>query len=194
MSSNILTRTVDVSKFGAIIAGAQKNAGCAGVTLLIIREDLIGFAKPQCPSIFDYKQVADNKSLLNTPSCYSIYIVGLVLEWIKSKGGLAVMQKLAEQKAKLIYDIIDSSDNFYYCAVAPKYRSRINICFRIGGKEPSLDLEKEFLAAATKQNMIQLKGHRSVGGIRVSLYNAISLEETQLLANLMLEFFKNNRK
>lgn len=194
MSSNIFTRPVDVSRFGAIFAGAQKNAGCAGVTVLIIRDDLIGKPNSMCPLVFDYKQVCDNHSLLNTPSCYSIYIMGLVMDWIKRQGGVKEIQKVCDQKAKLIYDAIDASDDFYYCAVEKKYRSRINICFRIGGKKPSDELEKKFLEAAAKRNMIQLKGHRSVGGIRASLYNALTLEDAQALADLMVEFMKLHKK
>ncbi|GAB6032107.1 Phosphoserine aminotransferase [Chamberlinius hualienensis] len=194
MSSNILTRAVPIDKFALIFAGAQKNAGNAGLAIVIVREDMLGQQNPLCPEIFDYKKVASEGSLLNTPPCFNIYMTGLVLEWIKSQGGIKGIQEIAAKKSKLIYDIIDGSNGFYYCKIGKKDRSRINICFRIGGEIPDPQLEKEFLDEALKRDMIQLKGHRSVGGIRVSLYNAISLQDTEKLANLMTEFLDKHQK
>ncbi|KAI5625302.1 phosphoserine aminotransferase isoform 1, partial [Silurus asotus] len=193
MSSNILSRPVDVSKFGLIFAGAQKNVGCAGVTIVIVREDLLGKALKECPIVFDYKVQAENNSLHNTPPCYSIYILKLVLEWIKNNGGTDVMEKLSKQKSSLIYDIISSSNGFYSCPIDVTCRSRMNIPFRIGNIDGDQDLEKLFLEGASKLRMIQLKGHRTVGGIRASLYNAVTMEETQVLAAYMKEFVKKHQ-
>uniref|UniRef100_A0A4W3HY03 Phosphoserine aminotransferase n=1 Tax=Callorhinchus milii TaxID=7868 RepID=A0A4W3HY03_CALMI len=193
MSSNFLSKPVDVSKFGMIFAGAQKNAGCAGVTVVIIREDLLGFALKECPIVFDYKVEVSSNSLYNTPPCYSIYIMGLVLEWIKDTGGIQAMEQNSIAKSKLIYNIIDGSNGFYVCPLASNCRSRMNIPFRIGNANGDDALEKEFLNEAAKCNMISLKGHRSVGGIRASLYNAVTVEETQKLAELMIEFMKEHQ-
>ncbi|TNN66556.1 Phosphoserine aminotransferase [Liparis tanakae] len=193
MSSNLLSRPVDVSKFGLIFAGAQKNVGCAGVTVVIVREDLLGHAQKECPITMDYKVQAANNSLYNTPPCYSIYIVGLVLEWIKNNGGSAAMETLNKQKSSMIYDIINASNGFYECPVDVSCRSRMNIPFRVGKKGGDEALEKEFLAAASKRGMLSLKGHRSVGGIRASLYNAVTVEETEALATFMKEFLKEHQ-
>uniref|UniRef100_A0A8C8VMU0 Phosphoserine aminotransferase n=1 Tax=Pelusios castaneus TaxID=367368 RepID=A0A8C8VMU0_9SAUR len=160
MSSNFLSRPVDVSKFGVIFAGAQKNIGCAGVTVVIVREDLLGFALKECPIILDYKVQAVNGSLYNTPPCYSIYIMSLVLEWIKNSGGVAAMDKLSFIKSQMIYDIIDKSNGFYVCPVEKENRSRMNIPFRIGNTKGDEMLEKKFLDKAVELNMISLKGHR----------------------------------
>ncbi|KAB5528370.1 hypothetical protein PHYPO_G00139480 [Pangasianodon hypophthalmus] len=193
MSSNFLSRPVDVSKFGLIFAGAQKNIGSAGVTIVIVREDLLGKALKECPIVFDYKVQAENNSLYNTPPCYSIYIVKLVLEWIKKNGGTDVMDKLSRQKSSLIYDIINSSNGFYSCPIGVESRSRMNVPFRIGSSKGDEALEKQFLEDASKLEMISLKGHRSVGGIRVSLYNAVTVEETQALAAYMKEFLNKHQ-
>ncbi|XP_066470692.1 phosphoserine aminotransferase [Tiliqua scincoides] len=190
MSSNFLSRPVDVSKFGVIIAGAQKNAGCAGVTAVIVREDLIGFALKECPIVLDYKVQAENGSLYNTPPCFSIYIMGLVLEWIKKNGGVAAMDKLSQIKSQMVYDIIDKSNGFYECPVERKNRSRMNVPFRIGSIKGDEALEKKFLDKAVEQNMLSLKGHRSVGGIRASLYNAVTIEDVEKLAAFMRSFMK----
>ncbi|XP_074788691.1 phosphoserine aminotransferase isoform X1 [Athene noctua] len=190
MSSNFLSRPVDVSKFGVIFAGAQKNVGCAGVTVVIVREDLLGFALKECPIVLDYKTQATNGSLYNTPPCYSIYIMGLVLEWIKNNGGAAAMDKLSLIKSRLIYDIIDKSNGFYVCPVERKNRSRMNVPFRIGSIKGDETLEKKFLEKAVELNMISLKGHRSVGGIRASLYNAVTVEDVQKLAVFMTSFMQ----
>ncbi|XP_013867184.1 phosphoserine aminotransferase [Austrofundulus limnaeus] len=193
MSSNFLSRPVDVSKFGLIFAGAQKNVGCAGVTVVIVREDLLGHTQKECPIVLDYKVQAEMNSLYNTPPCFSIYIMALVLEWIKNNGGSAAMETLNKQKSSMIYDIIDSSNGFYVCPVDKSCRSRMNLPFRVGKKEGDEALEKKFLEGASKRGMISLKGHRSVGGIRASLYNAVTLEDTEALAGYMREFLKEHQ-
>jgi len=192
MSSNILSRPVDVTKFGLIYAGAQKNIGCAGVTLVIIREDLLGHALPICPTIFDYKVQAGNNSCYNTPPTYSIYIMGLVFDWLKEQGGAETMAQRNFNKAKLVYDLVDASNGFYTSPVEKKSRSYMNAPLRIGGANGNEALEKKFLEEAAKKGMVQLKGHRSVGGLRISLYNAISIEEAQRLVSFMKEFQEQN--
>lgn len=193
MSSNFLSRPVDVSKYGLIYAGAQKNVGCAGVTVVIVREDLLGHALNECPIILDYKVQAGNNSLYNTPPCFSIYIMGLVLEWIKNSGGTDAMENLNKQKSSMIYDIINSSNEFYWCPVDISCRSRMNVPFRVGNKQGDNALETKFLDGASKRGMISLKGHRSVGGIRASLYNAVTIEDAQALANYMKDFLKEHQ-
>lgn len=190
MSSNILSRCIDVSKFGMIYAGAQKNIGCAGVTLVIIRDDLLGHAMPFCPVIFDYKVQAGNNSCYNTPPTFSIYIMGLVFEWLKAQGGTEAMAERNNKKASMIYNLIDHSNGFYVSPVEVKMRSFMNIPIRI--KNGDEQLEKQFLDEALKQGMIQLKGHRSVGGLRVSLYNAITIDETEKLVAFMSQFQANH--
>ncbi|XP_036383670.1 phosphoserine aminotransferase [Megalops cyprinoides] len=193
MSSNFLSRPIDVSKFGLIFAGAQKNVGCAGVTVVIVREDLIGKALKECPVVLDYQVQAGNNSLYNTPPCFSIYIMGLVLEWIKNNGGTVAMERLNKEKSGMIYDIINGSNGFYVCPVDVKCRSRMNVPFRIGKQEGDEALEKLFLDGASKLGMISLKGHRSVGGIRASLYNAVTVEDTRVLAEYMRTFLKEHQ-
>ncbi|XP_008286362.1 phosphoserine aminotransferase [Stegastes partitus] len=193
MSSNFLSRPVDVSKFGLIFAGAQKNVGCAGVTVVIVREDLLGHALKECPIVLDYKVQAEMNSLYNTPPCFSIYIMGLVLDWIKNNGGTAAMETLNKQKSSMIYDIINASNGFYACPVETACRSRMNVPFRVGKKDGDEALEKAFLDGAAKRGMISLKGHRSVGGIRASLYNAVTLEDVDALAGYMKEFLKEHQ-
>ncbi|KAG7481141.1 hypothetical protein MATL_G00063550 [Megalops atlanticus] len=193
MSSNFLSRPIDVSKFGLIFAGAQKNVGCAGVTVVIVREDLLGKALKECPVVLDYQVQAGNNSLYNTPPCFSIYIMGLVLEWIKNNGGTAAMERLNKEKSGMIYDIIDGSNGFYVCPVDVKCRSRMNVPFRIGKQEGDEALEKLFLDGASKLGMISLKGHRSVGGIRASLYNAVTVEDARVLAEYMRTFLKEHQ-
>ncbi|XP_041691888.1 phosphoserine aminotransferase [Coregonus clupeaformis] len=193
MSSNFLSRPVDVSKFGLIFAGAQKNVGCAGVTVVIVREDLIGRALTECPIVLDYQVQARNNSMYNTPPCFSIYIMSLVLEWIKSNGGVDAIETLNKRKSSMIYDIINSSNHFYACPVDVACRSRMNVPFRVGKKQGDETLEKMFLDGASKLGMISLKGHRSVGGIRASLYNAVTVEDAQALANYMEEFLKEHQ-
>ncbi|KAK2181029.1 hypothetical protein NP493_414g00033 [Ridgeia piscesae] len=190
MSSNILSRPVDISKFGVIYAGAQKNIGCAGVTLVIIRQDLIGYDMPECPSILSYKVQAGNNSVYNTPPTYSIYIMGLVFDWLVEQGGCEAMAKRNLEKVKLLYDLIDASKGFYHAPVHHTCRSRMNTHLRISSADGAVDekLEKEFIDEAAKKGMIQLKGHRSIGGLRISLYNAINVDEVRTLIDFMREF------
>jgi phosphoserine aminotransferase len=183
MSSHILSRPVDVAKFGLIYAGAQKNAGPAGLTIVIVRDDLIGQALPITPSAFDYKQQADNDSMLNTPSTYSLYVAGLVFKWLKRQGGLAAMEERNVAKAKLLYDYLDQS-RFYMSPVAREDRSRMNVPFKLSDES----LDEAFLKGAKERNMVQLKGHRSVGGMRASIYNAMPIEGVRALVDYMKEF------
>ncbi|CRK87193.1 CLUMA_CG000998, isoform A [Clunio marinus] len=188
MSSNFMSRPVDVSKFGVIYAGAQKNVGPAGITVVIVREDLIGHALPFTPSILDYAATAKDNSIANTPPTFCIYVMGQVFEWLQRKGGIEGMAKHSQEKSQLIYKAIEDSKGFYFCPVDAKCRSRMNVPFRITA---NVDYEKEFLEKAEKQGMMQLKGHRSVGGIRASLYNAVTLENTETLAKFMREFYES---
>lgn len=183
MSSNILSRPVDVSKFGLIYAGAQKNIGPAGLTIVIVRDDLIGKAVPTPPVMLDYKTHADNESMYNTPPTYGIYIAGLVFKWIKRLGGLAAMEQRNIEKANLLYDLFDQS-NFYRNPVEKAYRSRMNVPFTL----PNAELDDVFLKGAKERGMIQLKGHRSVGGMRASIYNAMPKEGVEALVAFMKEF------
>ena len=183
MSSNILSRPIDVSKFGLIYAGAQKNIGPAGLTIVIVREDLLGGALPITPSAFDYKVVADNDSMYNTPPTYAIYIAGLVFNWIKARGGLAAMEAHNRTKAALLYDHLDTTA-FYKAPVARDFRSWMNVPFKL--KDEALDAT--FLKGAEAHGMVQLKGHRSVGGMRASIYNAMPIEGVQALVAYMKEF------
>ena len=183
MSSSIMSRPVEVAKYGLIYGGAQKNIGPAGVTIVIVRDDLIGQALPITPSAFDYKQQAENDSMLNTPPTYAIYIAGLVFKWIKAQGGLTGIEARNRAKAKLLYDLLDDSD-FYTSPVVPEDRSLMNVPFKL--KSDALDAE--FLKGAQERSMIQLKGHRSVGGMRASIYNAMPVEGVQALVAYMKEF------
>jgi phosphoserine aminotransferase len=182
-SSHFLSRPLDVSKFALIYAGAQKNAGPAGLTFVIVREDLIGKAKGGTPSVMDYKLQADADSMLNTPPTYSVYVAGLVFKWLKQQGGLAAMEKKNIEKAKLLYDYLDSS-RFFRNPVAKEDRSRMNIPFTLANPE----LDSEFLKGAEARGMVQLKGHRSVGGMRASIYNAMPLEGVERLVQYLREF------
>jgi len=192
ISSNALSRPIDVSKHGVIFAGTQKNLGTAGMAMVIVRDDLIGHANKTCPSIFDYKEQSKMKSVYNTPPVFCIYVTNLVLEWLKDLGGLEEMAKINERKAHLIYDVIDQSKHFYYCPVEQHCRSRMNIPFRIGSETGVDKLEKAFVTAAENEGLISLKGHRSVGGIRASLFNAVTLPETEKLADFMKAFYEKN--
>lgn len=183
MSSNFLSKPVDVSRYGLIYGGAQKNIGPAGLTLVIVREDLLGGALPITPQVFDYKHLADNDSMINTPPTYAIYIAGLVFKWIKAQGGLEGMARLNQAKASLLYGAIDAS-GFYTSPVAREDRSLMNVPFRL--PDPSLDAA--FLKGAEARGMVQLKGHRVVGGMRASIYNAVPLEAVQALVDYMKEF------
>lgn len=183
MSSHILSRPVDVSQYGLIYAGAQKNIGPAGLTIVIVREDLIGETLPGTPSMFDYKIHADNDSMYNTPPTYAIYIAGLVFKWLKAKGGLAAIEKLNIEKSALLYDYLDSTD-FYNSPIALENRSRMNIPFTL--KDSALD--GNFLKQAQAQGLLQLKGHRLLGGMRASIYNAMPLAGVQALIAFMQNF------
>jgi phosphoserine aminotransferase len=187
MSSDILSRPIDVSKYGLIYAGAQKNMGPAGLTLVIVRDDLIGQALPITPSAFDYKQQADNDSMYNTPSTYAIYIAGLVCQWIKKQGGLTAMEAHNRKKAALIYDYLETT-KFYSNPVARADRSLMNVPFKL----PNEALDEPFLKGAQALNMLQLKGHRSVGGMRASIYNAMPIAGVETLVAYMKEFEKKN--
>nr|XP_022901604.1 probable phosphoserine aminotransferase [Onthophagus taurus] len=192
MSSSIMTKEFDVSKFGVILAGAQKNIGPAGVTVIIIRDDLIGNPMKICPSVFDFTNIDKNSSIHNTPATFSVYVMNLVFEWIKKNGGVPEMERQAAKKSELLYNTIKESNGFYSCPIDANCRSRMNVPFRVGGAEGNEALEEKFLAEAQKLNMHQLKGHRSVGGIRASLYNAVLYSDVQGLVNFMLEFKKYN--
>jgi len=182
-SSHFLSRPLAVEKFGLIYAGAQKNAGPAGLTLVIVREDLIGQAAKGTPTVMDYKQQADAGSMLNTPATYSMYIAGLVFKWLKQLGGLAEIERRNVAKAQLLYDTIDAG-RFYANPVDKADRSRMNVTFRL----PDERLDAPFLEGAEARGLSQLKGHRAVGGMRASIYNAMPLEGVQQLAAYMREF------
>ena len=185
MSSNILSRPMDVSKYGLIYAGAQKNIGPAGLTIVIVREDLLGQTVAGTPTMLDYKIQAENDSMYNTPPTYAIYIAGLVFKMLKAKGGIAAMEQVNRAKAKILYDVLDAS-SFFHSPVALENRSLMNIPFTLKNAE----LDEEFLKGAKARGMIQLKGHRSVGGMRASIYNAMPVEGVQALADYMKEFEK----
>ncbi|HEX8248235.1 MAG TPA: 3-phosphoserine/phosphohydroxythreonine transaminase [Pyrinomonadaceae bacterium] len=187
-SSNILSKPFDVSRYALIYAGAQKNIGPSGVTLVIIRDDLLAKVPENQHSMLDYRALAENDSMLNTPNTWGIYIVALVCQWLKEKGGVAGMQKLNEEKAKILYDAIDSSDGFYRGHADRKARSLMNVTFRL----PSDELTEKFCAEASKQGLDGLKGHRSVGGIRASIYNAFPKEGAEKLVEFMREFAQKN--
>jgi phosphoserine aminotransferase len=183
MSSHILSRAVDVSRYGVIFAGAQKNIGPAGLTLVIVREDLIGHALPICPSAFDWKTVDEHESMFNTPPTYSIYIAGLVFDWLKRHGGIAAMERRNIEKARLLYEALDA-DDFYQNRVAPENRSRMNVPFYLRDEAQN----DKFLAGAKARGLLQLKGHKSVGGMRASIYNAMPIEGVQALVDYLNEF------
>lgn len=185
MSSDILSRPIDVSKFGLIYAGAQKNIGPSGLVVVIVREDLLGKARAVCPTMLDYKVAADNGSMYNTPATFSWYLSGLVFEWLKEQGGVAVMEQRNRAKKELLYGYIDGS-GFYANPIAVADRSWMNVPFRL----PDERLDKPFLAGAEARGLLNLKGHRSVGGMRASLYNAVGLDAVEALVAYMAEFEK----
>lgn len=187
MSSHILSRVIDVSKYGVIYGGAQKNAGPAGLTLVIVRDDLLDRALPITPSVFNWKEQAAAESMLNTPATYAIYIAGLVFDWLEAQGGVAAIERRNIAKARLLYDYLDRTQ-FYRNAVRKEDRSRMNVVFRL--KDEALD--EAFLKGARERGMVQLKGHRSVGGMRASIYNAMSIEAVQALVDYMKEFERRN--
>jgi phosphoserine aminotransferase len=187
MSSNILSEPIEVSKFGLIFAGAQKNIGPAGLTIVIIREDLVAKAADSVPTLLSYKTHVDNESLYNTPPCYAIYIAGLVFEWIKEKGGLEVIRKNNQEKAKILYDYLDTS-KLFKSPVEKASRSIMNVPFMTGNEA----LDTKFTEEASKRGLKTLKGHRSVGGMRASIYNAMPIEGVKALVQFMKEFETKN--
>ena len=189
MSSCIISEPIDVTKFGVIYAGAQKNMAPAGLTVVIIREDLIGHARPETPAMLDYQLAAENDSMYNTPPCWPIYVAKLVYEWILELGGLEEMKKINEKKAALLYDYLDSQD-YYIAPVEKASRSMMNVTFVTGVEE----LDKKFPKEAEKIGLMNLKGHRSVGGMRASIYNAMPIEGVEKLVAFMKEFAAANPK
>lgn len=187
ISSNVMSEVMDVSKFGLLFAGAQKNLGPAGVTLVIVREDLIGNEMDITPTMFNYKIHADNNSLYNTPPTYGIYIMKLVFEWIKSKGGVAELEKINREKAKILYDYLDNS-KLFVGTVAKEDRSLMNVPFVTGSEE----LDAKFVAESKKAGLVNLKGHRTVGGMRASIYNAMPIEGVVKLVEFMKKFESEN--
>lgn len=187
MSSDILSRPVDVSRYGVIYAGAQKNIGPSGLVVLIIREDLLGRARSYCPTMLDYKVAADNGSMFNTPATFSWYLAGLVFQWLKEQGGVEAMAERNRAKKDRLYAFIDSSD-FYTNPIATTARSWMNVPFRLADEK----LDKAFLAGADERGLLNLKGHRSVGGMRASIYNAVGLDAVDALVAYMAEFEKEH--
>jgi phosphoserine aminotransferase len=183
MSSHFLSRPVELAQYGLVYAGAQKNVGPAGLTIVIVREDLVGRAQKGTPSVMDYKAQADADSMLNTPASYAIYVAGLVFKWLKAQGGVSAIEKINVRKAKLLYDYLDATQ-FYRNPVAKEDRSRMNVPFTLRDAK----LDDEFLKGAAKEGMVQLKGHRSVGGMRASIYNAMPIEGVQQLVAYMKDF------
>jgi phosphoserine aminotransferase len=183
MSSNILSRPLDVSRYGLIYAGAQKNIGPAGLTIVVVRDDLIGQALPITPTAFDYAVQAANDSMINTPPTYAIYIAGLVFDWIRADGGVAAMGERNRAKAELLYGALDASD-FYTKRIAKRDRSIMNACFHL--PDPALDAP--FLAGARAAGLLNLKGHRVVGGMRASIYNAMPIEGVRILVDYLRDF------
>jgi len=188
MSSCILSEEVDVSKFGLIYAGAQKNIAPAGLTIVIVRKDLLGNANPMCPIMLNYAIQDKNNSLYNTPPCFPIYMALLVFRWLKALGGVPAMQKINEEKAGLLYDFIDNS-SFYQNKVNKKDRSLMNVPF----VTPNEELDAKFIAEATKQGLVSLKGHRITGGMRASIYNAMPIEGVKALIDFMKKFELENK-
>lgn len=188
MSSNILSKPVDISKYGMIYAGAQKNMGPAGMAVVIIREDLMGHYRENMPVLLDYQLMADKNSMYNTPPTYSIYMMKLVTEWVEQMGGLEAMAKNADLRSSMLYDYLDSTD-FYKGAAQKDSRSRMNVTFRTGSDE----LDKKFIQESIDAGMTNLKGHRLVGGMRASIYNAMPIEGVEYLIDFMKKFENNNK-
>lgn len=188
MSSNILSKPVDISKYGMIYAGAQKNMGSAGMAVVIIREDLMGHYRENMPVLLDYQLMADKNSMYNTPPTYSIYMMKLVTEWVEQMGGLEAMAKNADLRSSMLYDYLDSTD-FYKGAAQKASRSRMNVTFRTGNDE----LDKKFIQESIDAGMTNLKGHRLVGGMRASIYNAMPIEGVEYLIDFMKKFENNNK-
>ncbi len=188
MSSNFLSKPLDFSKYDMIYGGAQKNIGPAGATFVVLKKSMLDKINPNLPSMMNYNTHASKDSMFNTPPTFSIYVIGEILKWIEKKGGLVGMQKINQEKAAYIYDVIDSSD-FYKGTVVKEDRSFMNIPFRL----PTEELEKKFIAEAVDNKMFNLKGHRSVGGCRASVYNSLPMESAKALSKFMLEFEKANK-
>ena len=188
MSSNILSEVYDVSRFGVIYAGAQKNVAPAGVVILIVREDLLGHELPITPKVMSFKKLADADSMLNTPNCFGIYVAGLTFKWIKAQGGVAALEKINIEKAKLLYDFLDESRLFRGTA-QKKDRSRMNVTFVTG----DADMDARFVKEAAAKGLVNLKGHRIVGGMRASIYNAMPVEGVRALVDFMKQFEAQNR-
>ena len=187
MSSDILSRPVDVSKFGLIFAGAQKNLAPAGLTIVIIREDLAGSELPITPAIMNYKSMIDKDSMYNTPPCWCIYMLGLTLDWVEEQGGLAGMEKLRTLRSSMLYDTLDSS-RLFHCHAEKGSRSGMNVTFRTGDEA----LDAKFVAEAAEAGFVNLKGHRKTGGMRASIYNAMPVEGVERLCQFIREFDRNN--
>lgn len=187
MSSEILSRPLDISRYGLIYAGAQKNIGPSGLVLVIVREDLLGRARATCPTLLDYQVAADNGSMYNTPPTFAWYLSGLVFQWLKAEGGLAAMEERNRAKQELLYGFIDASD-FYHNPIQPQARSWMNVPFRLADDR----LDKAFLAGAQADGLLNLKGHRSVGGMRASLYNATGMDAVEALVDYMKAFEKEH--
>ena len=188
MSSHILSRPVNVEKFGLIYAGAQKNIGPSGLTLVIVHRDLLGMAPLTLPTLLDYAVQAENGSMLNTPPTFGIYMAGLVFKWLQAQGGLAGIEQVNSEKASALYNCIDSSQGFYVNPVDPDCRSRMNVPFVLANPE----LDASFLTEAKQAGLVGLKGHKSVGGMRASIYNAVPLESVRVLVDFMNDFARRN--
>ncbi|MDR1741583.1 MAG: 3-phosphoserine/phosphohydroxythreonine transaminase [Synergistaceae bacterium] len=183
MSSNICSEAIDVRRFGLIYAGAQKNLGPSGLCVVIVRRGLLGFAPPSTPAMMDYKVHAENGSMFNTPATFAVYMAGLVFEWMAERGGIAVIEKANREKAALLYDALSGSA-FYTTTAEPEFRSLMNVTFTL----PTQELTDEFVAAAASEGLVNLRGHRAVGGIRASLYNAMPIEGAAALASFIKRF------
>jgi phosphoserine aminotransferase len=186
MSSDIASRPMDVKKFGLIFAGAQKNLGPSGVTVVIVRKDLAERADKNLPALLQYRTHIREKSLYHTPPTFAVYIVGLVMEWIDAEGGISAIEKRNNTKAKLLYDALEASNGFYRCPVEASSRSKMNVVFRVAGGDESV--EKQFAVEAAEADLVGTPGHRSVGGMRVSLYNAVTLDAVEALISFLREF------
>lgn len=189
MTSDFLSRPLDVQRYGLIYAGAQKNIGPAGLTIVIVRDDLLGRAHPATPAVFNYQTQVEADSMLNTPLTYAVYLTGLVFRWIAEAGGVAAMVRNSEQRSTRLYHAIDGSDGFYRCSVQPAYRSRMNVCFTLSNDA----LTPLFLSAAAAEGLLNLKGHPMAGGIRASLYNAMPETGVAALVNFMQRFTEEHR-
>ncbi|MBR4882105.1 MAG: 3-phosphoserine/phosphohydroxythreonine transaminase, partial [Clostridia bacterium] len=188
MSSCILSEPIDVTKFGMIYAGAQKNMGPSGLTVVIIREDLLGNARPDTPVMLDYKTMVENDSMYNTPPCYAIYVAGLVFKWVEALGGVNAMHEINKKKAAILYDYLDSSKLFKPTA-EKEVRSLMNVCFVTG----DADLDADFCKKATENGFVNIKGHRSVGGMRASIYNAMPVEGVEALVEFLKKYEEEHK-